>query len=122
MATAMLSKDGFLIMGESQTIELCDGGKIALRTRQDRYSASYYFDYTNGKMSLTDALQLNYDSSSDDENSYKVMLIESGKRQPDQMVVGWQNAGIMRDEFDAKYQASSESSDLLASQDWTKVE
>jgi len=50
------------------------------------------------------------------------MLIESGKRQPDQMVVGWQNAGIMRDEFDAKYQASSESSDLLASQDWTKVE
>lgn len=73
-------------------------------------------------MSLTDALQLNYDSSSDDENSYKVMLIESGKRQPDQMVVGWQNAGIMRDEFDAKYQASSESSDLLASQDWTKVE
>lgn len=122
MATAMLSKDGFLIMGESQTIELCDGGKIALRTRQDRYSASYYFDYTNGKMSLTDALQLNYDSSSDNENSYKVMLIESGKRQPDQMVVGWQNAGIMRDEFDAKYQASSESSDLLASQDWTKVE
>lgn len=122
MATATLSKDGFLIMGEGQTIELCDGGKIALRTRQDRYSASYYFDYANGKMSLTDALQLNYDGSSDVGDSYKVMLIESGKREPDQTVAGWQNAGTMRDEFDAKYQASSENSDLLASHDWTKIE
>lgn len=122
MATATLSKGGFLVMGESQTIELCDGGKIALRTRQDRYSASYYFDYTNGKMSLTDALQLNYDGSSDIEDSYTVMSIENGKKQPDQTVDGWQNAGTMRDEFDAKYQASSENSNLLASHDWVKIE
>lgn len=122
MATATLSKGGFLVMGENQTIELCDGGKIALRTRQDRYSASYYFDYTNGKMSLTDALQLNYDGSSDVEDSYTVMSIENGKKQPDQTVDSWQNAGTMRDEFDAKYQASSENSNLLASHDWVKIE
>lgn len=122
IATATLSKDGFLIMGEWQAIELCDGGKIALRTRQDRYSASYYFDYAGGKMSLTDALQLNYDGSSDVEDSYTVMSIENGKKQPDQTVVGWQNAGTMRDEFDAKYQASSENSNLLASHDWAKIE
>lgn len=122
MATATLSKGGFLVMGESQTIELCDGGKIALRTRQDRYSASYYFDYTNGKMSLTDALQLNYDGSSDVEDSYTVMSIENGKKQPDETVDSWQNAGTMRDEFDAKYQASSENSNLLASHDWVKIE
>lgn len=122
MATATLSKDGFLIMGEGQAIELCDDGKIALRTRQDRYSASYYFDYEDGKMSLTDALQLNCDDSSDEEDSYKVMSIENGKKQPDQTVVGWQNAGAMRDEFDARYQASSENSKLLASHDWTKIE
>lgn len=122
MATATLSKDGFLIMGEWQAIELCDDGKIALRTRQDRYSASYYFDYAGGKMSLTDALQLNYDDSSDEEDSYKVMSIENGKKQPDQAVVGWQNAGAMRDEFDARYQALSENSKLLASHDWAKIE
>ena len=122
MATATLSKDGFLIMGESQTIELCDGGKIALRTRQDRYSASYYFDYAGGKMSLTDALQLNCDDSSDEEDSYKVMSIENGKKQPDQTIVGWQNTGAMRDEFDARYQALSENGKLLASDDWAKIE
>ena len=122
IATATLSKDGFLIMGESQTIELCDGGKIALRTRQDRYSASYYFDYAGGKMNLTDALQLNCDDSPDEEDSYTVMSIENGKKQPDQTIVGWQNAGAMRDEFDARYQASSENSDLLTSHDWTKIE
>lgn len=122
IATATLSKDGFLIMGKSQTIELCDGGKIALRTRQDRYSASYYFDYAGGKMNLTDALQLNCDDSPDEEDSYTVMSIENGKKQPDQTIVGWQNAGAMRDEFDARYQASSENSDLLTSHDWTKIE
>ena len=122
MATATLSKDGFLIMGEWQAIELCDDGKIVLRTRQDRYSASYYFDYAGGKMNLTDALQLNYDDSSDEEDSYKVMSIENGKKQPDQTIVGWQNAGAMRDEFDARYQASTENSKLLASHDWTKIE
>lgn len=122
MATTTLSKDGFLIMGEGQGIELCDEGKIALRTRQDRYSASYYFDYAGGKMSLADALQLNYDDSSDEEDSYKVMSIENGKKQPDQTVVGWQNAGAMRDEFDARYQASTENSKLLASHDWAKIE
>lgn len=122
MATATLSKDGFLIMGEWQGIELCDEGKIALRTSQDRFSASYYFDYAGGKMSLTDALQINYDDSSDDEDSYTVMSIENGKKQPDQTVVGWQNAGAMRDEFDARYQASTENSKLLASHDWAKIE
>ena len=122
MATATLSKDGFLIMGEGQGIEVCDGGKIALRTSQDRFSASYYFDYAGGKMNLTDALQLNYDDSSDEEDSYKVMSIENGKKQPDQTIVGWQNAGAMRDEFDARYQASTENSKLLASHDWTKIE
>ena len=122
MATATLPGDGFLIMGEWQAIELCDDGEIALRTGQDRYSASYYFDYAGGKMSLRDALQLNYDDSSDEEDSYKVMSIENGKRQPDQTVVGWQNAGAMRDEFDARHQASSKNSKLLASPDWTKVE
>ena len=122
MATATLPGDGFLIMGEWQAIELCDDGEIALRTGQDRYSASYYFDYAGGKMSLTDALQLNYDDSSDEEDSYKVMSIENGKRQPDQTEVGWQNAGAMRDEFDARHQASSKNSKLLASPDWTKVE
>lgn len=122
IATATLSKDGFLIMGEWQAIELCDGGKIALRTRQDRYSASYYFDYAGGKMSLTDALQLNCDDSSDEEDSYKVMSIENGKKQPDQTIVGWQNAGAMRDEFDARYQALSENGKLLASHDWAKIE
>lgn len=122
MATATLPGDGFLIMGEWQAIELCDDGEIALRTGQDRYSASYYFDYADGKMSLRDALQLNYDDSSDEEDSYKVMSIENGKKQPDQTVVGWQNAGAMRDEFDARYQASSENSKLLASHDWTKIE
>ena len=122
LATATLSKDGFLIMGEWQAIELCDSGKIALRTRQDRYSASYYFDYAGGKMSLTDALQLNYDDSSDDEDSYTVMSIENGKKQPDQTIVGWQNAGAMRDEFDARYQASTENSNLLASHEWAKIE
>lgn len=122
MASATLSKDGFLIVGESQTIELCDGGKIALRTRQDRYSASYYFEYAGGKMSLTDALQLNCDDTSDEEDSYKVMSIENGKKQPDQTIVGWQNAGAMRDEFDARYQALSENGQLLASHDWVKIE
>ena len=122
MATATLSKDGFLIMGEWQAIELCDSGKIALRTRQDRYSASYYFDYAGGKMSLTDALQLNCDDSSDEEDSYKVMSIENGKKQSDQTIVGWQSAGAMRDEFDARYQALSENSKLLASHDWAKIE
>lgn len=122
MATATLPGDGFLIMGEWQAIELCDDGKIALRTRQDRYSASYYFDYADGKMSLTDALQLNCDDLSDEEDSYKVMSIENGKKQPDQTVVGWQNAGAMRDEFDARYQASTENSKLLASHDWAKIE
>lgn len=122
MATATLPGDGFLIMGEWQAIELCDDGKIALRTGQDRYSASYYFDYEDGKMSLTDALQLNCDDSSDEEDSYKVMSIENGKKQPDQTIVGWQNAGAMRDEFDARYQASTENSKLLASHDWTKIE
>lgn len=122
MATATLPGDGFLIMGEWQAIELCDDGEIALRTGQDRYSASYYFDYAGGKMSLTDALQLNCDDSSDEEDSYKVMSIENGKKQPDQTVVGWQNAGAMRDEFDARYQALSENSKLLASHDWAKIE
>lgn len=122
MATATLPGDGFLIMGEWQAIELCDDGKIALRTGQDRYSASYYFDYEDGKMSLTDALQLNCDDSSDEEDSYKVMSIENGKKQPDQTIVGWQNAGAMRDEFNARYQASTENSKLLASHDWTKIE
>ena len=122
IATATLSKDGFLIMGEWQAIELCDGGKIALRTRQDRYSASYYFDYAGGKMSLTDALQLNCDDSSDEEDSYTVMSMENGKKQPDQTIVGWQNAGAMRDEFDARHQASTENSKLLASHDWAKIE
>ena len=122
MATATLPGDGFLIMGEWQSIELCDDGEIALRTGQDRYSASYYFDYAGGKMSLTDALQLNYDDSSDEEDSYKVMSIENGKKQPDQTVVGWQNAGAMRDEFDARYQASTENNKLLANHDWTKIE
>lgn len=122
IATATLSKDGFLIMGEWQAIELCDGGKIALRTRQDRYSASYYFDYAGGKMSLTDALQLNCGDSSDEEDSYKVMSIENGKKQPDQTVVGWQNAAAMRDEFDARYQASTENGKILASHDWAKIE
>ena len=121
MSTTNLSKDGFLIMGEGEEVELCDSGKIALRTRQAGYSATYYFDYKNSKLNVTDALQIGPDNESGDEFSYKVLRMENGKRQPDQTISGWKNAGAMRDDFDAKHPASSENDKLLASNDWTLI-
>ena len=121
MATSTLSKDGFLIMGEGQGIELGEGKQLILDTHQDRYSATYCFHYGNGKLNLIDALQINIDDLSNIEKSCKVMTLEDGNKQPEEKVSDWGNAVAERDNFYAKHSASSENDKLLASNDWTLI-
>lgn len=120
IATSTLSKGGFLIMGEGQGIELGEGKQLILDTHQDRYSATYCFDYADGKLSLTDALQLNMDELSNIETSCNVTTVENGGK-AEVKTSDWESAVAERNDFYDKHPTSTDNDKLLASNDWTLI-